>query len=407
MNADSTVVWGEVAATRESERPRREARRGRQPSRAAWRFFLFVLLAVAVLSVRPVSRHVRAAKLLVSFGDMNATSAVTESTLTIDVPASGALPARQTKARLFVPRGADVASTPAMVVVHGVQYRGIEEPRLQRFARAISNIGFVVLTPQLEELADYQVQPRTIETVGAAVKALRAKNGDHKVGLVGVSFGGGISLLTAADPRYAGDVSTVLALGGHDDLERVSRFFATDAALDPSGVAAPMHAHEYGATVLVYTHAEDFFPTADVPAARDALRFWLWEEREAARREAAKLSPESKAKVEKLFAADIASVRQELLAEIEKKKDEMKLVSPHDRLGGMRASVYVLHGAGDTVIPATEALWLGKDVPPARLRSVLVSPAIQHVELKEPKVSDKAELVHFMGRLIGDVEDGR
>ena len=73
----------------------------------------------------------------------------------------------------------------------------------------------------------------------------------------------------------------------------------------------------------------------------------------------------------------------------------------------MRASVYVLHGAGDTVIPATEALWLGKDVPPARLRSVLVSPAIQHVELKEPKLSDKAELVHFMGRVIGDVEDAR
>jgi pimeloyl-ACP methyl ester carboxylesterase len=380
-------------------------RRPRRLLRAA----LFVVALFAVMLARPASRHVRAAQLLVSFSDANAkpdAAVVNEELFTIDVP-EGRWPARSARARLFVPAGVDVRAAPAMVLVHGVHAKGIEEPRLQRFARAVARSGIVALTPEVEELSDYHVAPRSMDTVGAAVRALRSRTGGRKVGVMGMSFGGGVALLTAADPRFAGDVAFVVAVGAHDDLARVSHFFATNEIADPSGAPSGLRAHEYGATVLVYTHVEDFFPEGDVPAARDALRFWLWEEREKARASAARLSPASKEKVEKLFAADLAPVRAELLAEIEKKKEDMKAVSPHGRLGGLRAPVYLLHGAGDTVIPPTETLWLAEDVPPAYLRSVLVSPAIQHVELKEPKIGDEIALVHFMGQVISEAEDTR
>ena len=66
-----------------------------------------------------------------------------------------------------------------------------------------------------------------------------------------------------------------------------------------------------------------------------------------------------------------------------------------------------LHGEGDTVIPATETLWLAQDVPAERLRTALVSPAIEHVELKSPSAADKWALVHFMGQIIGEAESSR
>ena len=101
-------------------------------------------------------------------------------------------------------------------------------------------------------------------------------------------------------------------------------------------------------------------------------------------------------------------MRPELLAEIDRRaRDDMKTVSPHGRLGSLRAHVYLLHGAGDTVIPATETLWLAQDVPPASLRTALVSPAIEHVELKEPTLGDQWALVHFMGQVIGEAEAAR
>ncbi|MDB4933789.1 MAG: hypothetical protein JWP87_761 [Labilithrix sp.] len=369
---------------------------------------MFVIAVVVSFVARPASHHARATTLLMSFSDPKAKPEVVEEVLAIDVPASPAGPARTVKARMFSPPGGTPKDRPAVVLVHGVQYLGIEEPRLQRFAKSVVSAGIVVLTPQVDELADYEVSARSIETVGASIRALRARTGGaSKVGLMGTSFGGGVSLLTAADARFANDVAFVVAIGAHDDLARVSGFFANDAIEEVTGETKKLRAHGYGATVLVYTHAEDFFPVEDVPAARDALRFWLHEKREAARESAKALGPASRAKMDTLFGPDLSSLRPEILAMIERRRADMKTVSPHDRLGGLRARVYLLHGAGDTVIPATETMWLAKDVPPSSLAMVLVSPAIEHVELKEPSVADQWALVHFMSDVIGEAEAAR
>jgi dienelactone hydrolase len=375
--------------------------------RARSRIVVFVLAVTAILFARPAAHHVRATSLLLAFSDPNAKPDVTEEVFGIDVPASATAPARTVKARMFSPPGRSPADTPAVVLVHGVQYLGIEEPRLQRFAKSIVSAGLVVLTPQVDELADYRVSEASIETVGAAIEALRARTGGKQVGLMGTSFGGGISLLTAADARFANDVAFVVAIGAHDDLERVSRFFATDEIPEVTGTTKKLHAHGYGAMVLVYTHAEDFFPTEDVTAARDSLRLWLWEKRPEAREAARKLSPPSKARMEQFFDTEAATFRPELLSTIDRRQLEMKKVSPHEHLAGLRAHVYLLHGAGDTVVPATETMWLAHDVPPEVLRSVLVSTAIEHVELKEPSLADQWDLVHFMSQIISEAERTR
>ncbi len=110
--------------------------------------------------------------------------------------------------------------------------------------------------------------------------------------------------------------------------------------------------------------------------------------------------------VEALFDVGVAGMKPELLAEIASHAEDMKQVSPHGHLGGLRANVYLLHGEGDTVIPATETQWLAREVPPGRLRSALVSPAIEHVDLKNPSLGDKWALVHFMGRVLAEADEG-
>jgi pimeloyl-ACP methyl ester carboxylesterase len=363
------------------------------------RVVVFVLAVLATIIARPAAHHARAASLLVAFSDPASTPAVAEQRLTFTRDGE------EIPARVYGPAG--VANPPGVVLVHGVHRLGIEDPRLERFARALAGAGVIVMTPAVKELSDYKVAPRSIDTIGAAVEALRSRLGVEKVGIMGMSFGGGISLLAAADARFAEHVSFVVAVGAHSDLARVSRFFVDDEAPMPGGGTQKLHAHGYGVMVLVYSHVEDFFPAEDVAAAGDALRFWLWEKRDDARKAAALLSPASKAKIEGLFDAGVGSMRAELLAEIERHTADMAKVSPHGHLGAIRANVYLLHGEGDSVIPATETLWLAQDVPPARLRSALVSPAIEHVDLKAPSAADKWELVHFMGQVIGEAEASR
>ena len=78
-------------------------------------------------------------------------------------------------------------------------------------------------------------------------------------------------------------------------------------------------------------------------------------------------------------------------------------VSPRGHLGSIRVPVFLLHGQGDTVIPAAETLWIASEVPPAELRAALVSPAIIHVEIQgEPPLGEKWALVHFMAGILDE-----
>jgi len=359
------------------------------------RRIVFVVAVLATLLARPAAHHARAASLLMTFSSGEATPNVTVQPVTFGdgVPA-----------KLYVPNG--LAHPPAVVLVHGVHYKGIDEPRLERFARAIAGAGVAVMTPLVAELADYRVDPHSVETVGAAIESLRKELGHERVGLMGTSFGGGIALLAAADPRFAAHVSFVVAVGAHDDLGRVSRFFLDDAIARPDGTTQQLRAHGYGALVLVHAHADHFFAAEDLAGARLALREWLHENRSVARAHAASLSPAGRAKLEALFGDGLGALRDEIRRELDANAAEMARVSPHGRLGALRANVYLLHGADDSVIPSTETLWLAHDVPPARLRRVLVSSAIQHVELKSPTALDRIELVHFMGDVITEAESG-
>jgi hypothetical protein len=253
-----------------------------------------LLIALAVFgyfSLGPGRVYLRSASLLQRIADGRGDGAlarysqhqVDESTATI------ATPDGPVRARLYVPRG--VENPPQMVIVHGVHHLGIEEPRLVAFSRAISSSGIVVLTPELQDVADYHVSRKSIGIIGYAAKALQAGSG-IKPGVMGLSFSGGLSLLAAADPRFSDSIGFVVSVGGHDDLARVCDFFATDRIPQPDGTIENLKAHEYGALVLVYSHPEDFFAARDVPDARDALRLQLWEDEKDSLAAAAKLSPQ-------------------------------------------------------------------------------------------------------------------
>ena len=208
-------------------------------------------------------------------------------------------------------------------------------------------------------------------------------------------------MLAAADPRFGPDIGFVVSVGAHDDLERVSQFLVTNRIQRPDGTTLEMPAHEYGALVLTYSHVEDFFPSDDVPAARETLRLLLWERVEESRKCAQQLSPDSRRKMELLFGHHVAAFTNELEAAIARHHTEMSLVSPHGHLGSLKVPVLLLHGAADNVIPPPELLWLVQDVPANALRAALVSPAISHVDMKgKPTLTDTLRLVHFLAQIF-------
>jgi hypothetical protein len=55
---------------------------------------------------------------------------------------------------------------------------------------------------------------------------------DGAIGILGISFGGGLSIVAAGRPSLKGRVSWVLAFGGHADLPRTLRYLCTGVQPD-------------------------------------------------------------------------------------------------------------------------------------------------------------------------------
>lgn len=368
--------------------------------------FLFVLLASVVLTgsvlLHPVGAHLRAMSLLLRFSDAHAQGLPTRFAVHPFKEEDGyaLTPHGTVRYRTYTPQ--DVQDPGGVVLLHGVHHLGIDDPRMWNLARALAGAGVLVMTPELQDLADYRVTARTIDVIGDSAVAL-SKRMRRRVGVMGLSFAGGLALLAADRKEFGDSIGFVAAIGAHDDMTRVARFFAANVIAAPDGVETPLQAHEYGALILAYSHLEDFFSAADVPIAREALRQWLWEQPEAMKTAAA-LSPEGKHQLD-LLLHHRDQLREALLKEITLHKEEMDAVSPHGHLAQLHTPVFLLHGAGDTVIPASETLWLAKDVPAAELRASLISAALVHVDMGN-KVTwqQQWQLVDFMAQVLDATE---
>jgi len=368
--------------------------------------FLFVVFASVGLTgmvlLHPVGPHLRSLSLMLRFSNPQAHGAATRFASHPFTEEDGVAqtPHGPLRYRLYSPQ--DVKNPGGIVLLHGVHHLGIEDPRMWNLARALAGAGVLVMTPELQDLADYRVTARTIDVIGDSAVVL-SKRMDRTVGVIGLSFAGGLALLAANRSEFRDKIGYVVAIGAHDDMGRVARFFAANVIAKPDGIETPFQAHEYGVLVLAYSHLEDFFSPRDVPIAREALRQWLWEQPNALKAAAA-LSPDGQKKLD-LLLHHRDQMREPLLAEITLHKDEMAAVSPHGHLAQLHTSVFLLHGAGDTIIPSSETLWLAKDVPQSELRSALVSPALVHVDMGDQVTwQQQWQLVDFMAQVLDATE---
>ena len=310
------------------------------------------------------------------------------------------------RAKVYVPE--NIPHPPAMVVVHGLHQLGIEEPRLVNFAKSLAETGVEVLTPQVDAISDYRVVPQSIDVIGASAHELARIIGGQQVGVLGLSFAGGLSLMAAADRKYADSISFVAAVGAQDDVERVEHYLVEGHTQWPDGKSLTTPPHEYGWLILIYSHPEDFFSPADVEGARNSLRLVLHEDVAGAKRLAQTLSPNGQELMNAVFEHQRDAFRAKLTADLEIHSTEAAVVSPHGHLQGLKANVLLVHGEGDDVIPPSETEWLARDIPRGHLQAALISRAISHVSLeKQPGWRDQLAVVHWIALLLGDADRER
>lgn len=290
-------------------------------------------------------------------------------------------------------------------MVPGIHYLGMNEPRLVAFAHSMAACGLRVLTPELPDSRDYRIQPSDIQAIGDSVQWLHQATG-HRVGLMGVSFSGGLALMAAAEPPTSNQISFVFSVGAHDDLYRVANFYVTGADPLPDGNVERLKPNDYGPLVLEYERLQDYAPPADIAPIQAALRARLYEDPALEKQLVAKLTDAQKTEYARIV--DLLNQDWAISVSNNKHAAEMAAVSPRGHLAGLHASVYLLHGRGDNLIPFAEAEWLAQDLPHGTLANLLVSPLIAHVSTTQAKADlwDEWQLLHLMAQVMERTQAG-
>jgi dienelactone hydrolase len=357
---------------------------------AAWPFTKAHLQAMAVLQLasgQPVPRPI---------AFVVAEPVLTEE-LTIPTP-EGPI-----RARLYTP--SKHPSAPALIVLHGVHHLGMDEPRLIAFATAMSSCGLRVLTPELPNIKDYRVDSTSVRVIGDTTRWFASRTGGP-VGVMGLSFSGGLSLVAASNPAFHDAFKFVFAVGSQGSMARVFRFYSTNTDLRPDGTTEHLTAHEYGPLVLEYDYLETLVPPADLAPIRAVLRAHLYEDKTAEAEALKHLTPAQT--LEALHLMDVTSPEtQAALARARAQHaDEMDSLSPGPRLRTLTTPVYLLHGAADNIIPSAETLWMASELQHQHLQAALVSPVLSHLDFEDTKPSalDTWRLIHFFALVMHAAE---
>lgn len=343
------------------------------------------LLVIAVVFLSPPFRsRLKAASLVLEAlpSPVRPLSAVTPDPRRTELSLAG------TPADLYRPRG--FSAPPGVVLVHGANPEGKDDPRVRNLAAALSRTGRQVLVPQLE-LRQGRLDLEDLRRLRRAVSHL-----EGEVGVLAFSYGGGLALVALAEEEELQErVAFVATVGTYFDLTHIIQ----------------------GVTTGTVPYSGEDLPWRTVADARDQaveqLAEFIEDERGTQLRSAweaadpSGLDPGTRAIYELLANEDPARVDR-LLAGLP--KDILQLLdrmSPSNWIDRIHVPVYALHASTDPAAPPTESRLLVEALAPhveARYYQVGILEHVDPVASPLGSLGEGLKVVRFAGRLLGAQE---
>jgi dienelactone hydrolase len=382
----------------------------RLPRKRVVLLILVVLLASGAWAAGP---YLRAAALVVRMAGLHGpwldrlaafqTGPVTTRDLTI--------PGRRgpMRARVYEP---ETRRARTMLLTGGVHAKGIDEPRLTKLARDLAVGGTPVVTAEIDDLLRYRISPKLTDGLEDAIAWVGGEPslaGDGRIGVFGVSFAGGLSIVAAGRPAVSPHVAYVISFGGHANLPDVVRFLCT--GIQPDGTKrAP---HDYGVIVTLMNTAEQVVPPEQVAPLRAAITSNMHAQHLAMvdQKAAAAAFTETQAMTAALpepartlmtyaNARDVAALGPILLPHAGAFTSDPAL-SPA-RSTTVTAPVFLLHGADDNVVPAIESRRLAAALETHTTVHLLVTSLITHAEVDRPPTAGEVWALVRFWKAVGD-----
>lgn len=257
------------------------------------------------------------------------------------------------------------AGARAVLLVPGAAPAGLEDPRTNSVAAALARAGRTVFIPELD-LYQQLLREGDIERLIVSVRALSDSTA-NKVVVLGISYGGSLALIAAADPRLDGHLSRVATFGAYFDLIGVIQAVTTGSSLIGDRVIN-WQAHPMARDFLHARTTQQLVPTPEQSLFLDAL---------AGVADPSRLSPASRAYYDLLVNVDPHHT-YELAESLDGRyRLFLETFSPSSVAEKIEVPVRALHSTDDLVVPYGELERLGAAMPAVKTTGVSM---FQHVD---------------------------
>lgn len=230
---------------------------------------------------------------------------------------------------------------PGVVLVHGANIGGIDDPRVRGLAGAFCRVGRTVLAPSLN-LAERRLDLTDLARIRDAVDALADRSGP--VVIVAFSYGGALALCALAQhPAIQGRVRAIATIGTYFDLVHLIGGVTTGQVLARGSLhpwQPPAAAMEQAGGLLAH-----FLGGDDAAATEAAL----------GSRQPEALSPAARAAYDLVVNRDPWRV-EALVGQLPQDvRDLLDRLSPARHIGAIRIPLFALHSRVDPAAPAIES----------------------------------------------------
>lgn len=283
-----------------------------------------------------------------------------------------------------------------LVLVPGAAKAGKDDPRLVALAHTLARARFLVVVPDIASVRAQEVSAADRQPIADAVRWLEAERRVPGIGIAAISYADVPAILAALDQPK---VDFVVGVGGLYDLTAVITFFTTGAYREAPG-RPWLHAepNAYGKWVFVRANARRLEDSAD-----RALLSGIAERRMADLAApvddlTARLGPQGRAVMALLDNDDPARVPDLIAALPPRIKAEIAAMdlAPRD-LSGLNATLFLIHGRDDRIIPWTESAALARMAPRAELTLL---DNLAHADLKAGGLADALALWQAVSHIL-------
>ena len=172
-------------------------------TRRTWRIVAAIVVIAAVIAYVAVP-YVRAASLFVRAahvgGRVEQFASAHAHAVTVMPPHMVSTRLGDVPAQFYRPDGSFSRS---VLLIPGIHSMGINEPRLTALAKDLAGSGVMVMTLALPDLQRYRLTTQSTDVIEDAISRMAGRSDlapDGRIGVIGISFAGGMSIVAAGRP---------------------------------------------------------------------------------------------------------------------------------------------------------------------------------------------------------------